>query len=126
MKTERNNRRGFTLVEIMIVVAIIALLAAISIPNFIGYRNVAHAKACAENMKILHDACRTYQVNHGGDYTESQTVLVGNNGIGVLRSEVKCPVGGSYTIKYDTTTQDFLITCSSDNDSDHKVSENKE
>jgi prepilin-type N-terminal cleavage/methylation domain-containing protein len=49
----QRNRRGFTLVEIMIVVAIIALLAAIAVPNFLRARKRTQATRVLEDLRIL-------------------------------------------------------------------------
>jgi prepilin-type N-terminal cleavage/methylation domain-containing protein len=50
------NKRGFTLVEIMIVVAIIGLLAAIAIPGFVNARNESRASACVNNLRQIDQA----------------------------------------------------------------------
>ena len=53
MKRTTANKRGFTLVEIMIVVAIIGLLAAIAIPNFVKARTTSQQNACINNLRLL-------------------------------------------------------------------------
>ena len=75
------NRGGFTLVEIMIVVAIIALLAAIAVPNFLRARKRSQATRMLEDLRVIDSAIDQYAIEtnkSGGatvDWTDVQSYL---------------------------------------------------
>src|SRR6266481_5621846 len=65
MKVSRTNKAGFTLVEIMIVVAIIGLLAAIAIPNFVKARQNSQTNACINNLRQIDGAKQQWALEQG-------------------------------------------------------------
>lgn len=76
------NKKGFTLVEIMIVVAIIGLLAAIAIPNFVRARETALKNACIANLKQIQGAVQVWAIDNGALDTADPSVAI--NGVNVV------------------------------------------
>ena len=109
MKTSTSRAGGFTLVEIMIVVAIIGLLASIAIPNFVKARTTAQRQACIANLQQIDGAIQQWaaETRRG----ENETVT-GPDILPYLKNAVVCPSGGkTFADSYSVTTVANRPTC---------------
>ncbi len=109
MKISHKNTSGLTLVEIMIVVAIIGLLAAIAIPNFNKARQViSQTRACIANLKMIDGAKATWAIENKKVNTDTPATSDLYGASNYIRDEPACPGSGSYTLN----AVDTKPTCS--------------
>jgi prepilin-type N-terminal cleavage/methylation domain-containing protein len=98
MQLKTSRRSAFTLVEIMIVVAIIGLLAAIAIPNFIKAREASQKNACIANLRQLDGAKQTWalETKKVNSDVPGDTDLFGATLY--IREKPPCPAAGVYAL----------------------------
>ena len=110
-KTTQARKSGFTLVEIMMVVAIIGLLAAIAIPNFVKARATSQCNACINNLRQIDSAANQFALEKGqttGAPINYPTDLIPFIKLNSNASIPQCPAGGTY----DCTLVGTNPTCS--------------
>ncbi|GAC1416179.1 MAG: hypothetical protein NVSMB5_06180 [Candidatus Velthaea sp.] len=113
----RDDREsGFTLIELMIVVAIIAILAGILIPNFVNARAQAQTSACESNLRAIGTALELF-------YADNQSYGAGGtvpgalqlNGVNYLNNSPRDPADpigtGVYTVATSNGGQNYVVAC---------------
>src|SRR4028118_1459485 len=93
----KNAPRGFTLIDIMIVVLIIGILLAIAVPNFVKARESSRQKACIGNLKQIDAAKEQFAMDgkKAAGAAVATTDIYG--GTSYIKTAPACPAGGAYT-----------------------------
>jgi type IV pilus assembly protein PilA len=112
-KTDR-SKAGFSLIELLIVVAVILIIAAIAIPNFIQSKMRANEAAAAQDSRTITTAEVIYSTTYGIGFSGTLAALGGNTVIpdqgnaGLIDSVLGGGTAAGYTFSYTILTQDGL------------------
>jgi prepilin-type N-terminal cleavage/methylation domain-containing protein len=103
----RARRRGFTLLEILIVVAVLGILVGMAFPNFLKSRTNAQKQICIENLSQIESAKQIWGVENGqtdGDGPSDADLFGATR---YMKHKPNCPARGTY----DLTTVGVNATC---------------
>jgi prepilin-type N-terminal cleavage/methylation domain-containing protein len=114
-KLTKKNEKGFTLIELMIVIAIIGILAAIAIPNFISYRRRSYNSAANSDVKNAYTSAQAYFIDNPTGTVGSVAVLTGA-GFRQTANVTVTPTGTQGTLQIITRhgSGDRIYTVSAD------------
>lgn len=106
------KKKGFTLLEIVVAVAIIAIIAAILLPNFIRGILEAQLGNCVENERILAGGLELYKNDDpGGSYPNNLDILVTNGYVAKKLSCLTDPAKSNYSYQVNMGVQGYTIQC---------------
>jgi len=110
----KKRRRGFTMIELLIAIAIIGILAAIALPRFVKARYRAYLAACLQNERNLATALESYRTDNRV-YPPTLNTLVQAGGMGTITAIPFCPSapGTQYTYEVNASGDQFTVTCDS-------------
>ncbi|MDM7924411.1 MAG: prepilin-type N-terminal cleavage/methylation domain-containing protein [bacterium] len=101
------SERGFTLLELAVVIAMIGVMAGIAVPRFVGLNDSAEAAACRQNQSEIRNACTMYIMDDTNPNPGHYPAQVGDLVPRYFDAEPECPVVGRYG--YDPA--DGTVTC---------------
>ncbi|MBM7557955.1 type IV pilin protein [Halanaerobacter jeridensis] len=123
-----NGEQGFTLIELMIVIAIIGILAAVAIPQLTGVRGKANVSAVQSEFKSIQTSMEMYYIDNGsyatdladlasGDYASTEQIqdMNGTEYDDATGASLTATTGGGYELKYPVPNTSTTVTLNADN-----------
>lgn len=108
---KRKQRKGFTLVELMIVVAIILILASVGVSSYTHYTQLARRAKCVSNLRVIHEAKMAWAVDNPTEKSVADLTALATGGYFRGKAEAgnvpTCPSGGVYS--YELAISDVAV-----------------
>jgi prepilin-type N-terminal cleavage/methylation domain-containing protein len=122
MKMKASRRAGFTLVEIMIVVAIIGVLASMASPYYVRARTTSQEKGCINNIRQIDGAKQQYLIEQGSGAPLTSLTLKDYLGRGAGGAWPECPLEpADNDTDYTIGAVDVVVACAVDTGGTHRL-----
>lgn len=124
MRHNQQNRKGFTLVELVVVVLVIGIIAAIAAPKMFDTANDARLNSTVQSLTILRDSIELYRASNGsypttqaqiesmlkGPFPKNQIAAAANDAsISIVTDGTALSASGAHDWKYDSTSGELII-----------------
>jgi len=110
----RRNQKGFTLIEALIVVIIVAILAVLGISRFLGVREATAQATCQSHLSTLNSAFKKWQLdNPTGTFVEGDVTVAGSTAeeAWIDAGSPTCPSAGVYSYAVTGVATEFESSC---------------
>lgn len=117
MKINKSTKKGFTLIELIVVMAVILVLSSFLMPKFKGYREKATKLKVIDTGRQIYSAAFVSYMENDNEYSKDSIQSAVNELVGIANISVSESLDEAVTIKYNVDNKEYSLEVNMDNNS---------